>query len=212
MVQPSPLAAAPPLAAAAVNAAVRDNKAPFFFARCYISTMPPRRRQSKAVGPFDLRTRKLPGGTETEAIATGIILAQTNLRGYSAGYNYAATVANQNILNDATKQQPFIIADVKTGILRSQNAPQLFTEFRQEMVETFTRAGESDITSDEFSKGDAWRRATGATRNAPLTGPFSAMGEHYVKLKDGVFLHHRHEKNIYPPSPQKAHPQFRIAY
>ena len=180
-------------------------------------TMPRQRRRATPrkqapLGFYDLSTRLLPGGTELQALGTGFSLERANLVGYSAGYNYAATVANQNILNDATKQQPFILADVKTGILRSQNAPQLFTEFRQEMVETFTRAGESDITSDEFSKGDAWRRATGATRNAPLTGPFSAMGEHYVKLKDGVFLHHRHERNVYPPSPQKVHPQLRIAY
>ena len=169
-------------------------------------------RKQALLGFYDLSTRLLPGGTELQALGTGFSLERANLVGYSAGYNYAATVSNQNILNDATKQHPFILADVKTGILRSQNAPQLFTEFRQEMVETFTRQGDSDITPDEFSRGDAWRRAIGAARNAPLTGPFSAVGVGYVKIKDGVFLHHRHERNVYPPSPQKVHPQLRIAY
>ena len=136
--------------------------------------MPPRRRQSKPVGPFDLKTRKLPGSTEMEAIATGIILGREKLLGYSAGYAYAAKLANENILKDATKQQPFIIADAKTGILRSQNAPQLFKEFRQEMEETFTDPGGSNITPDEFARGVAWNRAIGAARNAPLTGPLSA--------------------------------------
>ena len=174
--------------------------------------MPPRRRQSKAVGPFDLRTRKLPGGTEVEAIATGIILGREKLLGYSAGYAYAAKVANENILKDATKQQSFVIADVKTGILRSQNVPQLFAEFGKEMVETFTTPGNSNITPEEFSRGHAWNRSLGTTRNTPLTGPLSAVAHRYVKLKDGVFLHHRSERSVYPTSPQKINPQFRIAY
>ena len=128
-------------------------------------------RKQAPLGFYDLSTRLLPGGTELQALGTGFSnfsLERANLVGYSAGYNYAATIANQNILKDATKQQSYIIADVKTGILRSQNAPQLFASFRKEMVETFTRQGESDITSDEFSKGDAWRRATERTPHGSL--------------------------------------------
>ena len=180
-------------------------------------TMPRQRRRATPrkqapLGFYDLSTRKLPGGTEIEALGTGFARAREKLLGYSAGYAYAATVANENILKDATKQQSFVIADVKTGILRSQNAPQLFTEFRQEMIETFTRIGESDITADEFARGHAWNHAIGAARNAPLRGPLSAVGQNYVKIKDGVFLHHRSERSVYPTSPQKVHPHFRIAY
>ena len=115
--------------------------------------MPPRRRQSKPVGPFDLRTRKLPGGTELEAVTTGIALERSRGIGYMAGYGYAATLANRNTLNDATTQQPWFVADSATGLLRSQNAPQLFKEFQTEMEEIFTdKAKGKNITADKFSR------------------------------------------------------------
>ena len=173
--------------------------------------MPPRRRQSKPVGPFDLRTRKLPGGTEMEAVATGIALERSRGIGYMAGYGYAATLANRNTLNDATTQQPWVVAESATGLLRSQNAPQLFKEFQTEMEEIFTdKAKGKNITADKFSKGHAWNQVLGLAKNTPLTGPLEDVGQHYVKLKDGVFLHHR--MSSYAMAPLKIHPQHRIAY
>ena len=103
-----------------------------------------RRKLSKAVGPFDLSTRKLPGGTEMEALATGIALELERGLGYQSGYKTAAKLANLNNLADASPQQPWIVADVKTGLLRSHNAPQLFTTYPREMVEIFTDPDKHD--------------------------------------------------------------------
>ena len=177
--------------------------------------MPQRRKartnKNKPVGPFDLSTRKLPGGTEMEALATGIALERERGLSYQAGYGYAATLANRSTLKDANKQQPWFIADASTGLLRSLNTPQLFTEFTDEIEEIFTdKAAGKNITLTEFSKGDAWKRVTGMTKNTPLTGPFEPLENRYVKLKDGVFMHHR--MTAYPMPPPKIPPQHRIAY
>ena len=157
--------------------------------------MPPRRQQSKPVGPFDLRTRKLPGGTEMEAIATGIILG----RARGEGYGMAAKLANRNTVADATKQQPWFIGDVKTGLLRSQNAPQLFATF-PEMEEIFTHDNSpGNITAQEFARGNAWKKVLDIAKNQPLTGSFADLGKHYVSLREGVFLTHRLEYNDIAP-------------
>ena len=179
--------------------------------------MPPRmrkaRRKRKApVGPFDLRTRKLPGGTEMEALATGFALERERGIGYGAGYTMAAALANRNTLLDATNQQPWVLAESETGLMRSLNAPQLFTEYQDEMEEIFTDKAlkGKNITADKFSRGDAWKRVLGLEKNTSLTGPLEDVGKHYVKLKDGVFLHHR--MTTYAMPPLVVHPQHRITY
>ena len=138
---------------------------------------------------YDLRTIQLPGGTELDALADGF----ARLRSKKEGYNEAARLANTNTLLDATVQQPWIIADKKTGLLRSQNAPQLFAgPYKAEMEKIFTPAGDSDpITANQFSKGHAWKRELNIDRNVPLTGPLSDIGQLYVRLGDDVLLHHR---------------------
>jgi hypothetical protein len=76
--------------------------------------MPQRYRKSTKIthlGPYDLSTRKLPGGSEMEALGTGFALERERVKGYGAGYIYAAGIANQNILKDATQKQPYIIAE-----------------------------------------------------------------------------------------------------
>ena len=170
-----------------------------------------RRKLSKPVGPFDLSKRRLPGGTEMEALATGIALERERGLSYQAGYGYAATLANRSTLKDVNKHASWFIADASTGLLRNLNTPQLFTEFQDEMEEIFTNKSASrNITVQEFSKGDAWKRVTGMTKNTPLTGPFEPLEKRYVKIKDGVFMHHR--MTAYPMPPPKIPPQHRIAY
>ncbi len=125
-----------------------------------------------------------------EALATGFALERER----GIGYGAAARLANQNILGDATSQQPWVIADAKTGLLRSHNAPQLFEAYPTEMREIFTEQGaRSNITSSEFARGHAWRREHDLDSNKPLTGPLVDLGKHYVRLREGVFLHHRLE-------------------
>jgi hypothetical protein len=158
------------------------------------------RRKSKApVGPFDLRTRKLPGGTEMEAIASGIALERERGIGFGAGYTKAAALANRNIISDATTQQPWIVGDAATGLLRSHNAPQLFDAFRNEMEEIFTHElNPSNITPQEFARGHAWKKVLNIENNEPLTGSFEDLGKHYVTLKRGVFLTHRLDTTAQP--------------
>ena len=145
-----------------------------------------------------------------EALAAGLSLERERGLGYVAGYSYATAISNTNILLDASSQQPWIIADSMTGQLRSLNAPQLFREFQTEMEEVFTAdKTQGNITLPESQKGDAWKRVAGVARNTPLTGPFKPLNHRYVKLKDGVFLHHR--MSHYPLSPPVSkYPQYRI--
>ena len=167
-------------------------------------------RKQAPLGFYDLSTRLLPGGTELQALGTGFSLDRERGLGYVAGYSYATSISNANTLLDASSQQPWIIADSTTGHLRSLNAPQLFREFQTEMEEVFTAdKTQGNISLPEFQKGDAWKRVTGLTKNTPLTGPFEPLSNRYVKLKDGVFLHHR--MTHYPLSPPVSkYPQYRI--
>ena len=156
--------------------------------------MPQRRKartkKSAPVGPFDLSARQLPGGSEMDAMATGIALQ----RARGEGYGMAAKLANKNIVADATKQQPWLLGDAKTGLLRSQNAPQLFDAFPNEMTEIFTHVNNpGNITAQEFARGSAWKKVLDIAKNQPLTGSFEDLGKHYISLRDGVFLTHRLE-------------------
>ena len=128
-----------------------------------------------------------------EALATGIALELERGLGYQSGYKTAAKLANLNNLADAGSQQSWIVADVKTGLLRSHNAPQLFANYPREMVEIFTDPDkhDGDITSEDFSRGHAWRKAVNLSKRKPLTGSLEDFGKHYVSLRDGVILTHR---------------------
>lgn len=164
--------------------------------------MPRRKQQKKVMAPYSFT---LPGGSEFEALGTGYaFLREANAR--NRGYIEAALIANHNVLSDASSQQPWIIADVKTGILRSMNGPQLFKAYGMEMEELFTdeNAGRN-ISQQEFSRGRAWREAVDLANNKPLTGSFDELGSRYMKLKEGVFLHHRTK---YQPQPPHYAPPF----
>ena len=161
--------------------------------------MPQRRKartkKSAPVGPFDLSARQLPGGSEMDAVATGIALQ----RARGEGYGMAAKLANKNIVADATRQQPWLIGDAKTGLLRSHNAPQLFAAFPNEMTEIFTHElNPSNITAQEFARGHAWKQVLNIEKNQPLTGSFEDLGKHYISLRDGVFLTHRLDDDVAP--------------
>jgi hypothetical protein len=135
-----------------------------------------------------------------EALATGFSLERERGLGYTAGYSYATALANRNILSDATTQQAWVIADSATGLLRSQNTVQLFNEFKSEMEEIFTTdKTQGNITPQDFGRGDAWKRVTGMSKNTPLTGPFEPLTNRYVKLRDGLFLHHRMTGYVHRP-------------
>ena len=58
-----------------------------------------------------------------EALATGFALERERGIGYGAGYTMAAALANRNTLLDATNQQPWVLAESETGLMRSLNAP-----------------------------------------------------------------------------------------
>ena len=142
---------------------------------------------------YDLSTIRLPGGTELDALADGFSRLRVKKEGHHEGYNKAARLANTNTLLDATAQQPWILADTKTGLLRSQNAPQLFAgPYKADMEAIFTPTrAPTAITQEQFSKGHAWKRELNIARNVPLTGPLSDIGQLYVRLGDDVLLHHR---------------------
>ena len=134
-----------------------------------------------------------------EAIASGIALERERGIGYRTGYTKAAALANRNIMADASKQQPWIVGDAATGLLRSHNAPQLFDVFRNEMEEIFTHElTPGNITPQEFARGHAWKKVLNIENNEPLTGSFEDLDKHYVNLKTGVFLTHRLETTAQP--------------
>ena len=164
----------------------------------------PRRAKTKtvragpAVGPYDLSTIKLPGGTELQALGVGFDRERAMQGGYKVGrrdgsligYNRAAVIVNRNVLADG--HAAWIIADSRTGLLRAQTASQLFEgEVKTEMVEQFSDG--IDITPTEFSRGHAWKKALGVPKHQPLTGPLKDIGRDYVRLNDNVYLHHRSE-------------------
>ena len=171
-------------------------------------------RAGSAVGPYDLASIQLPGGTELEALGVGFGRERAMQGGYKVGrrdgsligYNRAATIVNRNVLADG--HAAWILADSRTGLLRAQTASQLFEgEVKTEMVEQFS--DDIDITPTEFSRGHAWKKALGFSRNQPLTGPFKDIGRDYIRLNDNVFLHHRTE--ALPPAafetPRRGRPE-----
>ena len=91
--------------------------------------MPRRAAKTKTgrVGPYDLSTIKLPGGTKLEALGVGFSQQKTReaiQSGYRLGYAKAATKANTHALADG--HAAWILADSTTGLLREQTAAQLF--------------------------------------------------------------------------------------
>ena len=155
-------------------------------------------RVGHAVGPYDLTTIKLPGGTEAAALGEGFSRERVMQGGYKVGrrdgsligYNRAATLVNRNVLADG--HAAWILADSRTGLLRAQTSSQLFEgEVKTEMVEQFSDG--IDITPTEFSRGHAWKKALGHSKNQPLTGPLKDIGRDYVRLNENVYLHHRSE-------------------
>ena len=173
----------------------------------------PRRAKTKtvragpAVGPYDLSTIKLPGGTELQALGVGFDRERAMQGGYKVGrrdgsligYNRAAVIVNRNVLADG--HAAWILADSRTGLLRAQTASQLFEgEVKTEMVEQFSDG--IDITPTEFSRGHAWKKALGVPKHQPLTGPLKDIGRDYIRLNDHVYLHHRTE--ALPPAAAPA--------
>ena len=173
----------------------------------------PRRAKTKtvragpAVGPYDLSTIKLPGGTELQALGVGFDRERAMQGGYKVGrrdgsligYNRAAVIVNRNVLADG--HAAWILADSRTGLLRAQTASQLFEgEVKDEMVEQFSDG--INITPTEFSRGHAWKKALGVPKHQPLTGPLKDIGRDYIRLNDHVYLHHRTE--ALPPAAAPA--------
>ena len=124
--------------------------------------MPRRATKTKTgrVGPYDLSTMKLPGGTEAAALGEGFSRERVMQGGYKVGrrdgsllgYNRAATLVNRNVLADG--HAAWILADSRTGLLRAQTSSQLFEgEVKTEMVEQFSDG--SQITPTEFARGHA---------------------------------------------------------
>ena len=161
-----------------------------------------RTRTSRAtpppLGPYDLSTVRLPGGTELEALGAGFSRDMAMQEGYTSGwrngrkigYQKAATIANTHVLADT--HAAWILADSKTGLLRAQTAQQLFEgPYGTEMVEQFSDG--SQITPTEFARGHAWKKALGVPKHQPLTGLLKNIGKDYVRLNDTVYLHHRSE-------------------
>ena len=136
---------------------------------------------------------KLPGGDEFTALGLGFTTREAMKGGYRIGYVKAVTRANQHVLADTSGA--WVLTDSKTGLLRPQTAKHLFEgPYEAEMVETFTPENATqNIGPTNFAKGHAWKREVGIQKNKPLTGPLKDIGQHYVRLTDTVFLHHRAE-------------------
>ena len=158
-----------------------------------------RRAATPAVGPYDLSTVRLPGGSELEALGAGFSREMAKQGGYIAGrrdgrilgHQQVANLVNTQVLNDG--HAAWVLADSKTGLLRAQTSQQLFEgPYGTEMVEQFSTDG-VEITPNEFSRGHAWKKALGHSKQQPLTGLLKNIGKDYVRLNDNVYLHHRSE-------------------
>ena len=90
-----------------------------------------------AVGPYDLSTVKLPFGTELQALGEGFRREMTMQEGYSDGRRdgrYKVTRSHYECSRGHSCA--WILADSRTGLLRSQTAAELFEgEVKTEMVD-----------------------------------------------------------------------------
>ena len=104
-----------------------------------------------------------------------------------------ATRANQHVLADTNAA--WVLADSRTGLLQAQTVSHLFGgEHKTALVEICSKEGDGGTkNSSGFSRGHEWKREVGLQSNKPLTDPLRDIGQHYVKLNDTVYLHHRSE-------------------
>ena len=146
----------------------------------------------------------LPGGSEFDALTTGFaraageariqrLKAETNTllhRAAHTGYAEAARKANLQLINDHAKSNGWMLADTKSGLVRSITAKTLFEQFGAEVNENFAKQGEV-LTAETFGKGHAWKRVVQPEyKSEPLSGPFEKVFEQTVKLRDGLYLAH----------------------
>ena len=151
----------------------------------------------------------LPGGSEFDALTTGFaraageariqrLKAETNTllhRAAHTGYTEAATKANLQLINDHAKSNGWMLADTKSGLVRSITAKTLFEQFGTEVTENFAKQGEI-LTAETFGKGHAWKRVVRPEyKSEPLSGPFEKVFEQTVKLRDGLYLAHMPENS-----------------
>jgi hypothetical protein len=122
----------------------------------------PRARKTTPLGPYDLSTRKLPGGTEIQALAAGYASlalrdsqeagyparerAKEQKVGYDQGYVEAAGVANNRIIRDTNSA--YLLTDVTKphgGIFR---AVELNAVMREYTADIEASVGHSMPTTD----------------------------------------------------------------
>jgi hypothetical protein len=152
----------------------------------------------------------LPGGSEFDALTTGFaraagearirrLKAETNTllhRAAHTGYAEAARKANLQLINDHAKSNGWMLADTKSGLVRSVTSKSLFDELGAEVNENFAKQGEV-LTAETFGKGHAWKRVVRPEyKSEPLSGPFEKVFEQTVKLRDGLYLAHMPDNSI----------------
>ena len=195
---------APQLAAA--PAAV-EYRTPNTFCGVYIlrrRTMPQRQRRptkNTQLGPYDLSTRKLPGGTEIAALAAGYASqalmdsqeagyparerAKEHKVGYERGYVEAAGVANGRMIRDT--KSAYLLADTNKphgGILRGMELKQVFDEYGTDISRSLQKAlPKTDSTKRKMLEG-----AMGLQRGQSVTDGLPA--QYRFVVKDGLVITH----------------------
>ena len=159
--------------------------------------MPQRRKartnNNKPVGPFDLSTRKLPGGTEMEALAAGYATlmlparerAREQKAGYDLGYVEAAGVANDRMIRDTSSA--YLLADITKphgGIFRGITLKDVLTEYRADIEASVGHA----IPTTDSTQRKMLDTAMGLSRGQKTSEGLPA--EFRFVIKPGISITH----------------------
>ena len=144
-----------------------------------------RRKVSKAVGPFDLSTRKLPGGTELEALETGYVRARERKAGYDLGYVEAVGVANDRMIRDT--RSAYLLADITKphgAIFRGVSLKDVLTEYKADIEASVGHA----IPTTDSTQRKMMDKAMGVSRGQKTSEGLPA--EFRFVIKPGVSITH----------------------
>ena len=115
---------------------------------------PPQRRGSRLLGPYDLSTIGLPGGSAEQALSLGFALEQ----GRAEGYASVTTIINKSVTRLVERSNQLLVQDSQNAYIvvqPDQNGPFArsvnLSTLRNEFASDLTMGGLPDnLTDDQF--------------------------------------------------------------
>ena len=136
------------------------------------------RQRNKPVGPYDLRTIKLPGGSELSALAQGF----SRLSARDAGYMEAALVANERLLENTSNAYLVVdLAEPNGAIGRAMTEPQLFDKYKGDLERQLPGTHKKKLHHD-ITKAMGIPRGQGVDVGLPY--------EHTFQPNENLFITH----------------------